>query len=461
MKIKTHAPTLSTLALVLLITGAIDSIRCLPATAWFGPPLIFFFILSAILFLIPVALVAAELSTLWFQEESGIYGWVKHAFGKRLAFLTIWLQWVNTIVWFPTILLFISSTLAYLVNPTQTHNTLFAAICTIGIFWSLTLLGLKGLHASARVASFCAILGMIIPIGLVIALGFLWVAYDHPMAVQLDWQHIMPSLKNLESWKSLTSIMTSFLGMELAAVHVRQIRNPQQSFPKAMFYSIILILFTMIFGSLSIAIVLPAKDINLVLGVLQICHSFLKYHHLEFIMPLLALMIFIGSTGSMINWILAPLKGMSFAATDGFMPSWLAKKTKDDVPKNLLITQACLVTLLCLSFPLLPNINTIYWFFTALSTELYMCMYVLMFIAAILIKRKFAHLPRSFLIPGGNKGYYLSCCLGLIGCALTLIIGFFPPTEALSLPHPDLYKLYFGLGLLMMISPALWRMLLR
>ncbi|NDH08938.1 MAG: amino acid permease [Gammaproteobacteria bacterium] len=413
MKIKTHVPTLSTLALVLLITGAIDSIRCLPATAWFGPPLIFFFILSAILFLIPVALVSAELSTLWFQEESGIYGWVKHAFGKRLAFLTIWLQWVNTIVWFPTILLFISSTLAYLVNPTQTNNTLFAAISTIGIFWSLTLLGLKGLHASARVASFCA------------------------------------------------SIMTSFLGMELAAVHVRQIRKPQQSFPKAMFYSIILILFTMIFGSLSIAIVLPAKDINLVLGVLQICHSFLKYHHLEFIMPLLALMIFIGSTGSMINWILAPLKGMSFAATDGFMPSWLAKKTKDDVPKNLLITQACLVTLLCLSFPLLPNINTIYWFFTALSTELYMCMYVLMFIAAILIKRKFAHLPRSFHIPGGNKGYYLSCCLGLIGCALTLIIGFFPPTEALSLPHPELYKLYFGLGLLLMISPALWRMLLR
>jgi amino acid transporter len=255
--------------------------------------------------------------------------------------------------------------------------------------------------------------------------------------------------------------MTSFLGMELAAVHIRQMRHPQKTFPKAIFYAVGLILFTMIFGSLSIAIVLPAKDINLVLGVLQICHSFLTYHHLEFIMPLLAFMIFIGSTGSMINWILAPLKGMSFAAQDGFIPNWLAQKTKHDVPKNLLITQACLVTFLCLSFPLLPNINAIYWFFTALSTELYMCMYVLMFIAAISIKQKFSHLPRSFLIPGGNKGYYLSCSLGLMGCVLTLIIGFFPPTEALSLPHPELYKLYFGLGLLLMISPALWPIMRR
>lgn len=457
MKIKTHISNLSTLALVLLITGAIDSIRNLPATAWFGPQLIFFFILSAIVFLIPVALVAAELSTLWFQEDGGIYGWVKHAFGKRLAFLTIWLQWVNTIVWYPTILLFISSTLAYLINPAATNNTLFAVVTTISIFWTLTFLGLSGLHASARVASLCAILGMIIPMILVISLGVLWVTYGHPMAIQLDWQHIIPHFKNQDSWISLTAIMTSFLGMELAAVHVRQIHNPQKSFPKAMFYSIILILFTMIFGSLAIALVLPAKDINLVLGVLQICNRFLQYHDLEFIMPLLALMIFIGSTGSMINWILAPSKGMSFAAEDGFIPNWLAKRAKDGIPKNLLITQACLVSLLCLSFLLLPNINAIYWFFTALSTELYMCMYVLMFIAAIMIKHKFSNLPRSFHIPGGKIGYYLCCFLGLIGCGLTIYIGFFPPAEALSLPHPELYKIYFGSGLILMISPALWR----
>ncbi len=44
---------ISTFALVLLITGAIDSIRNLPTTALFGSSLIFFFILSAIVFLIP------------------------------------------------------------------------------------------------------------------------------------------------------------------------------------------------------------------------------------------------------------------------------------------------------------------------------------------------------------------------------------------------------------------------
>src|SRR5947207_1711091 len=94
--------TMSTFALVMLITGAIDSIRNLPATALFGSSLIFFFIFSAIVFLIPTALVSAELAS-HSKEKSGVFHWVHQAFGEKVAFLSIWLQWINTMVWFPTI----------------------------------------------------------------------------------------------------------------------------------------------------------------------------------------------------------------------------------------------------------------------------------------------------------------------------------------------------------------------
>jgi amino acid transporter len=455
MNKKTSIQTLSTLSLVLLITGAIDSIRNLPAAAWFGSQLIFFFILSAIIFLIPVALVSAELSTLWSEEQAGIYGWVKKAFGQTLAFITIWLQWVNTLVWYPTILLFISSTLAYLFFPESTNNTFFAITCTITIFWALTIMALRGIHASAKFASVCAVLGMILPMGLIILLGFLWVALGHPSAISFELHDLIPKISQQDSWISLTAIMTSFLGMELAAVHVREIQNPQKTYPKAIFYSIILILITMIFGSLSIAMVLPKHEINLVIGVLQTCTSFLKYHHLEFLMPALVVLIFVGSIGSMVNWIIAPAQGLAYSAKDKILPSWFAQLNSQGTPSRILITQALVVTLLCLSFLLMPNINAMYWFFTALSTELYMCMYVLMFFAAIKIKKQFATLERPFQIPGKKLGYYFTCVLGLMGCSITLYIGFFPPQEALSLPHPELYKFYFGLGLILMLAPAL------
>ena len=136
---------ISVLALVLLITGAIDSIRNLPATALFGSSLIFFFIFSAIIFLIPVALISAELSSAWPDEEGGIYSWVKYAFGENVAFFTIWLQWINTMVWYPTILSFIAATLAYLINPALAQNKVLPNQCHLNCFLVFEFIRTKGL----------------------------------------------------------------------------------------------------------------------------------------------------------------------------------------------------------------------------------------------------------------------------------------------------------------------------
>lgn len=445
---------ISVIALVLLITGAIDSIRNLPGTALFGPSLIFFFIFSALIFLIPVALVAAELASMWPEEEGGIYSWVKHSFGSSIAFFTIWLQWINTIVWYPTILSFIGSTIAYLINPELMNSKIYVVSVILVIFWSLTFVGLSGLKTSAAFAGFCAMFGMIVPMGFIILLALIWLLGGHPLAIEFSINSLIPHLHDTQSWVSLTAIMTSFLGMELAAVHVRNVRDPQKNFPKAMFFSVALILFTMIFGSLAIAFVLPKENISLVNGVMQAFDNFLTQYHLRWLMPVLVIQLFIGSMGSMVNWIISPAKGLLMAANHNYLPNFLCKTNKHGVASNILILQAVIVTLCCSGFLLLPSINAIYWLFTALSTELYMLMYVLMFIAAWKVKKKFKDLPRSFTIPGGVLGYYAVCSVGLVGCMLTLVIGFIPPAESINFGSASYFRLIFSCGIALMLLPA-------
>lgn len=445
---------ISVFALVLLITGAIDSVRNLPATALFGSSLVFFFIFSAIIFLIPVALVAAELSSTWSDEEGGIYSWVKHAFGNNTAFFTIWLQWINTMVWYPTILLFIAGTLAYLINPQLAQNKLYLISVILVIFWSLTILGLFGLKASARFAGICAIVGMIIPMAFIIVLALTWIIQGNHLAISLNLNALIPNFHETQSWVSLTAIMTSFLGMELAAVHVRNIANPQKNFPKAIFISVILILITMILGSLAIAIVLPQNQIGLVQGVMQAYTNFLDLYHLSFLIPALVIALLLGSLGSMVNWIISPAKGLLLAADDGVLPHWLYKLNHHGVASRVLLLQAVLVTLLCSGFLLFPSVNAIYWLFTALSTELYVMMYVMMFIAAVRLKGKFNNKPRHFSIPGGKFGFYFTCLLGFIGCIITLIIGFFPPEDAMNIGGANHFRLIFSLGIICMLLPA-------
>lgn len=454
MNTKTSVEKISVIALVLLITGAIDSIRNLPATALFGSSLIFFFTLSAIIFLLPVSLVSAELSSTWPEDEGGIYSWVRHAFGRGPAFFAIWLQWINTVVWYPTIISFIAGTLAHLINPSLAANKLYVIAVILVVFWSLTLIGIAGIRTSANIAGICAFIGMILPMAFIILLALIWLLQGNPIAIDLSWNKLIPDLTYSSSWVSLTAIMTAFLGMELAAVHVKNIHEPQRNFPKAMLYSAILILITMIFGSLAIAFVLPTQDISLVDGVMQAFDNFLSAYHLSGLMPITAILLLIGSIGGMINWVISPAKGLMMAAEHGFLPRWMSFKNQHGVPSRILLLQAVLVTLFCSMFLLLPSINSIYWLFTDLSTELYILMYVFMFLAAIKQKEQFAHRPRQFTIPGGKTGYYLICILGLIGCSITLLIGFMPPQEAVQLGDRHWFQLIFTFGIVLMLLPA-------
>jgi glutamate:GABA antiporter len=443
---------LTTVALMLLMTGAIDSIRNLPATALFGSALIFFFIFSAIVFLIPVALVSAELAS-HSTEKSGIFHWVHLAFGKKIAFFAIWLQWINTMVWFPTVLSFIAGTATYFLNPSLAQNKLYLVTVILTTFWFLTWVNLKGIHFSAKFASFCAIVGMIIPMGLIVALAILWLMLGNPSQIHFTMNDIIPSLSHSGDWISLTAIMTAFLGVELATVHIKDVANPQRTFPRALLFSVLTILVTMTLGSLAIAMVLPNNQINLVNGVMQAFTNFFSNYHLAWMTPVITIMLLLGSLGGIISWVVSPAKGLLHAAQLGYLPPFLSKENKHGVAGNLLITQAVLVSVICLAFLLMPSVNASYWLLTALSTQLYMLMYVIMFIAAMVLKTKMKHQPNAFTIPGGKIGLFLVSALGLFGCLITLIVGFIPPS-GINIGSVMHYEMMFCGGLLLMIIPV-------
>lgn len=442
---------LNTLALTLLITGAIDSIRNLPAAALFGSTLIFFFIFSAIVFLIPAALVSAELSAN--VAEGGIYQWARQAFGNRAGFLGIWLQWVNNIVWFPTILSFIAGTAAWLIDPALAQNQYYLVAVILASFWLLTLVNLRGVHVSARFTSFCAVTGLIIPVSLIIVLLAAWVILGKPLQIHFTAASMLPSLNTTDNWMALTAIMLGFAGMELATVHIKDVHEPRKTFPKALAMATVTILTTMMLGSLAIACVLPYKQINLVNGTIQTFAYFLSAYHLSWLTPVLTILLVIGSLGGIISWVISPIRGLAQAAEHGFLPPFFEKRNRHGVAQNLLISQAVLVSLVCLAFLFLPSINGSYWLLSALTTQLYMLMYVLMFICAIRLRKSYNSKQESFSIPGGKAGLQFVSLLGLLGCAITLLVGFVPPAN-INTGGTWYYECLFCTGIAAMLLPV-------
>ncbi|MDP3268739.1 MAG: APC family permease [Legionella sp.] len=449
MSNKKHSLTI--FSLTMITVGSVDSIRNLPATALFGSQLIFYFILGALFFLIPTALVSAELASGW-AKQGGIYIWVKQAFGKRSGFLAIWLQWIENVIWYPTILSFVAGTIGYLINPSLTSNPYFLWSIIVTCFWGATILNLRGMSSSAMFSNICSLAGLLLPMSLIIGLGVAWITQGNPLQIQFDVPSIVPHLADKSMWVSLTAIMMSFCGIEIATVHANDVANPQHAFPRALVYSVGIILSTLILGSLAIAVVLPGKDINLVAGIMQAFEAFFQSYHMHWMMPVVAVMLVLGGLGGVSNWIIAPTKGLLVAAEDGNLPEIFQRTNSKGAPVVMLFTQAAIVTVLSALFLFMPSVNGSYWLLTALAAQLYMLMYFIMFIAAIKLRISEPDHARPFKIPGGMPGMLFVAGIGIIGVLTTLGVSFIPP-EGINVGSTARYELTLIIGLILMCLP--------
>ncbi len=449
MNVKSKLPFFS---LVLLIVSAVDSNRNLPSTAIFGAPLVFFFLFSAVFFLFPVSLVSAELGSSS-ARKGGIYHWVQLAFGERAGLVAIWLQWVQAITWFPTILTFLAATAAFLIDPSLIYSKTYVVVAIAGIFWTLTLVNLWGIQVSAKLNElFCAI-GTMIPTIALVVLSAIWIIKKEPLAISVTPSSILPSFSQIGAWTALVAVMSSFSGMELAGVHIPSIEDPRKSFPRALMIGSSLVLLSMLFGALSIAFVLPTDAIHLAGGLMQVFTTLFQKFHMSSWVYVAASMVVLGSLASMINWIGSPAKGLLNAAKEGYLPHFFSHVNKRGVSSRILFTQAILVTLLCTLFLFLPSVNAFYWFLMTVSNCLYMSMYILMFLAALRLR---STLPKNtFRIPFGLFGLLSVCALGMIGCLVTIVVAFTPP-PGIPIASPLKYAFMIAFCNLLLVSPVLY-----
>lgn len=445
-------------SVIFITIVSVDSIRNLPAAAIFGSQVVFFFTMAAIFFLIPCSLIAAQLATTWSDEkQGGIYIWLKKAFGEQVALIGIWYQWLENVIWYPTILSFLAATLIYTIYPNQNYlanHKSYLVITILISFWSMTLINCYGIKLTKFFSNLCTIIGLIIPMSLIIILGAWWVIAGNHANIVLNMHTMTPDFGDKNLWVSLTAIMLSFCGVEIAAVHARDMKNPQKNFSRAMIISSLFIVFTLLFGALSIAVVLPNDKINLIDGIMQSFHIFFHKLHVDFLTPALGLMLLFGAAGGVINWIIAPTKGLHDAAKDNLLPNMFKTTNNIGAPSNLLIMQALIVSVLSMAYIISPSVNGAYWLLTALASQTYMLMYILMFLAAIYLKIFYPEADKNakFKIPGGVIGTIIVATLGLIGSCITFVVSFIPP-GIIDIGSDFSYEMSLILGIIILSLP--------
>lgn len=419
---------LTVFSLAMINMAAVISVRNWPTIAEYGFSSLFFLGVAALLFFIPVSMVAAELATGW-PKTGGVFVWVKEAFGHRTGFLAVWLLWAENLVYYPALISFIAGTVAFVFSPALTQNTWYILGFVVVLFWGTTLANLLGMRFSGWISSFGVLFGTMIPGGLIIILGILWYLNGNPLQISLTWESFIPDMSSPRELVLFSGVLVSLCGMEMSAVHARDVANPQKNYPRAILLSVILILGLYLLGVLAIASVIPQTQISLVAGSLQAFSVFVGSYGLQWMTPAIAILLSFGAFGTLSTWIAGPSKGLLAAAQSGDLPPLFRRLNRHGMPVALLVTQAIIVTLFSAVFVFMPTVSSAYWILNATLAQLYLVMYILMFAAAIKLRYKYPGVKRTYKIPGGFLGMWIVGGLGLVGSLATFLIGFFPPAQ--------------------------------
>ena len=418
---------LSVFSLVMINVIAVDSLRTLPITAKLGFSLISYYLIAAFAFFIPVALVAAELATAY-PNTGGIYIWVREAFGRRAAFITIWLQWIYNVVWYPTILAFIAATLAYLFAPDMANNRYYLWGTVVSLFWIFTLLNCFGMKVSSLISILGATFGTILPMMGITVLGIIWIIQGRPIQISSlsTW---LPDISSFGNLSLFSAVLFGLLGMEMSAVHAEEVKNPQRDYPRALVYSTIIIFTTLVLGSLAIVIVVPNDALSVVSGFIDSYAIFFNAYNMPWMTLVTAGLIILGGVSCLAAWIIGPTKGLLVSAHDGCLPRQFSHMNRHGAPTVLLLTQGIIFTLLSTILIFVDSINAAYWILSDMCAQLALLAYIFMFAAAIKLRYTQPEQPRAYRIPGGNWGMWLVAGTGFICCLVTIVIGFVPPTQ--------------------------------
>ena len=428
------ATKLSVATLAIMNVTAVVSLRGLPAEAEYGLSSAFYYLFAAIVFLIPTALVAAELAAMFSDKQGGVFRWVGEAFGKRMGFLAIWLQWVESTIWYPTVLTFGAVSLAF-IGMNGTHdmalasNRLYTLIVVLAIYWLATLISLKGMSWVGKVSKIGGLVGTIIPAGLLVVLAIIYLAsggHSH-----LDFHgSFFPDLTNFNNLVLASSIFLFYAGMEMGGIHVKDVDNPSVNYPKAVFIGSFVTVLIFILGTYSLGIIIPKSEINLTQSLLVGFDRYFTFIRASWLSPVIAIALAFGVLAGVLTWVSGPSKGIFAVGRAGYLPPFFQKTNKNGVQQNILLIQGALVTLLGLLFVVMPSVQSFYQILSQLTVLLYLIMYLLMFAAAIYLRYSMKRANRPFRIGSrGNGLMWIIGGLGFLGSLLAFILSFIPPGQ--------------------------------
>ncbi len=342
---------------VLFNISAVLGVRWLAAAAHAGPGSLALWLVAALAFFLPCALVVSSL-TRKFPEEGGLYVWTRRAFGDWHGFLCAWLYFLSNICYFPTLLLSGVAMASFMLGDTgirYSEDARYAIPATLAALWLTFLLNLVGL----RIGKWAGILGAIssyLLAALLVAFGIAIVLRNGP-ATRF---HLMPDLdfNSLNFW---SQIAFAFVGLEVAPILGGEIFDTARVIPRAAWISGLACAGFYMAGTAAMLALLAPEKISTLTGLAQAGQVAGARLGASWLSPCFALLITISVVGQLTAFVAGNTRLPFALGLDHYLPAAFAKlHPRWNTPYVSILAQGILSSILLLLMQLGETLRSAY-----------------------------------------------------------------------------------------------------
>ncbi len=406
--------------------------RWIAAAGHNGPSSISLWVLAAVFFFVPGALVINELSSR-FPNEGGLYVWSREAFGDFHGFVAGWTYWIYTVFYFPGLLLASASMAAYIVGGrgiVLAQDRTFLVVVSLAMLLVAVLLNIIGLNIGKWLQNAGGV-GTYVPLMMLAAIAAV-VAFHHGSATHFTLANMLPAW-NWDTVNFWSQIAFAFTGLELVSAMSEEVHNPQRTLPRAVFGAGALIALMYIVGTFSVLALVPAADIDPQSGVFHAITVGSVALRLGILGILAAVLVTAGNAGGVGSTVAGVARVPFVVGIDRYLPAAFGKiHPRWKTPYVSILVQAAISGGILLVSQVNETTRGAYQFLIDAAIILYFIPFLYMFAAIIKLARRADRKENlhAVLVPGGVIGTWIAGGLGFLVVVLGIAVSLVPPGDS-------------------------------
>lgn len=408
--------------------------RWIAAAGHNGTSSISLWVLAAIFFFVPGALVINELSSR-FPEEGGLYVWSREAFGPFHGFIAGWTYWIYTVFYFPGLLLASASMSAYVVGgrgAVLAQDRTFLLTVSLSLLVVAVVLNIIGLNIGKWLQNAGGV-GTYVPLVMLVLIAVL-VCLRYGSVTHFTVSNMMPAW-NWDTVNFWSQIAFAFTGLELVSAMSEEVRNPRRTLPRAVFGAGALIALMYIAGTFAILSLVSAANLDPQSGVFNAITVGSVALRIGFLGILAAILVTVGNAGGVGSTVAGIARVPFVVGIDRYLPAAFGKiHPRWKTPYISILVQAVASGAILLGSQINDTTRGAYQVLIDAAIILYFIPFLYMFAAVI----KLAHRndrkenPHAILVPGGIPGVWICGGLGFLVVLVGILVSLVPPGDSSS-----------------------------